>query len=96
MTNVIDLPEKLDTALAPGLAQRLQESDADPLLVDGQRVQSLGTLCAQALLVAKLAAEREGRGFQLSVSEAMRDDLSLLGLDALLTAPGQITQGDVP
>ncbi|MHA6323960.1 STAS domain-containing protein [Roseivivax sp. CAU 1753] len=95
MTLVIDLPEKLDTAMANGLARRLVEAAEGRIAIDGQRVQSLGTLCAQLLLAARQRALSNGHEFELAASEAMRDDLRLLGLDSLATRPGAKPSGDM-
>ncbi|SIS88689.1 hypothetical protein SAMN05421759_105116 [Roseivivax lentus] len=83
MPEVIDLPDRLDTSMADGLTQRLGRAAGGDLLIDGQRVQCLGTLCAQALLAAQIAAAQANHEFRLIASEAMRDDLRLLGLGAL-------------
>ncbi len=95
MTEIIDLPEKLDTSMAHGLGQRLAAAMEGGLLIDGQRVQSLGTLCAQTLLAAERKAMQDGKPFQLRASQAMQDDLRLLGLAELARAQTEFQSGDM-
>ena len=87
MSEVIDLPEKLDTSMADGLSQRLKLAQKGDILIDGQRVQSLGTLCAQALVISHRYASQNNQKFKLLASEAMQDDLRLLGLSMLGSGP---------
>ncbi|QFS83207.1 hypothetical protein FIU97_10240 [Roseivivax sp. THAF40] len=95
MSEVIDLPKKLDTSMAEGLSQRLKRARTGDLLIDGRRVQSLGTLCAQALVGAYKYANSNSQKIKILASEAMRDDLRLLGLSMLIEPETDLENGEM-
>ena len=84
MRHRIDLGEKLDTPGLTDLRKRLTEALGHPVELDGGNLRLLGGLCAQLLVAARHRWERDGLDFELLPSQAMRDDIRRLGLEAQL------------
>ncbi|SEA75696.1 STAS domain-containing protein [Rubrimonas cliftonensis] len=84
------LPDVLDSAAAPGLADSFRTVRGAAVTVDGGAVKRLGGLCAQVLLSAAASWRADGSELNLeNPSEEMTDALRLMGLE-----PASLTSGD--
>ncbi|MGJ8623647.1 MAG: hypothetical protein ACSHW1_12810 [Yoonia sp.] len=83
------LPEILRMEECTALDTFLRDHADQPVQLDGQQVQKLGGLAAQAI-VAHLTIRAEGAAtLELcNTSDAMRDAFALLGLSAFLDQSG--------
>lgn len=88
MRHRIDLGDKLDMSGLTLLRSRLTEALGRPVELDGRNLRFLGGLCAQLLVAAQHRWERDGLGFDLLPSQAMRDDIRRLGLESQLLTQG--------
>jgi chemotaxis protein CheX len=77
------LPPSLDLLGAKPLCQQLQAKvlSAEPILLDGSRVERISTPCIQILVAALKSAEARGTPFRLSnPSQVLAEALVDLGL----------------
>lgn len=83
---VLILPEMLDTKYALPFSELLKKEEKD-FVLDGRHVSRVGGLCFQLIISAYRTAQMRNVGFEIkNISEAMRENLLLLGGDFLLDA----------
>jgi chemotaxis protein CheX len=88
--NRLNLPEVLDTAAAPDLADRLRSVRGAAVELDAGEVRRLGGLCAQVLVSAAKSWEADGAKLTVkNPSPEMIEALRLMGLQ-----PGDLTAGE--
>ena len=80
MTKVLTLPNKLDTAAAPGLLSAIRAERGAPLTLDAVQVQGIGAICGQILASAHAAWAADGHALGLTRAAGIAGDLALLGL----------------
>jgi len=84
--SVLMLPELLDTKYAVPFSKLLKQEEGE-LVLDGRQVGRLGGLCFQLLVSAYRTARVQGTDFEIrNISDAMRENLQLMGGDFLLEA----------
>ena len=83
MPDVFILPDKLDTAAAPGLLAALRAARGAPLTLDASHVAGVGAICAQILASAHAAWMADGHALRLKRPAGAAADLTLLGLASL-------------
>lgn len=91
MSTTLSLPEKLDTRAAEDLAAMLGAQEPGDLRLDGTSVARLGALCGQILWALQADRAAQGASVTIAASEAMAEDLRLLGLAADLVSEGDDT-----
>ncbi|WP_215747133.1 STAS domain-containing protein [Gluconobacter sp. P1C6_b] len=86
--SVLMLPELLDTRYAVPFSELLKKGERE-FVLDGSQVCRVGGLCFQLLVSAYRTAQVQGRSFEIrNISDAMRENLQLMGGDFLLEAQG--------
>lgn len=82
------LPETLDYAAAPALAEALRQRRGGSLTLDAAELRTVGASCAQLLLAAARAWRADRRPLALlALSAEARAQLALMGIDpAMLIA----------
>ncbi|MBS1103807.1 anti-sigma factor antagonist [Gluconobacter sp. Dm-62] len=81
---VLILPEVLDTKYADSFLELLK-SERDSILLDGSYVSRVGGLCFQLIVSAYRTAHAQNISFEIrNISDAMKENLSLMGGDFLL------------
>jgi anti-anti-sigma regulatory factor len=83
MTDVLVLPDKLDTAAARDVLAALRSSRGHPLTLDASGTRGIGAICAQILASAHTAWATDGHALRLTGSAGLADDLALMGLSDL-------------
>jgi chemotaxis protein CheX len=86
----LDLPEALDAAAAPSLADSLRGARGKPLALSAATVRKLGGQCVQVMLSA--AASWRADGQSLSLIEPSREFVEALRLMGL--TPEHLTAGE--
>ncbi|MFN3616232.1 MAG: STAS domain-containing protein [Rubrimonas sp.] len=86
----LDLPEVLDTAAAPSLADSLRTMRGAPLELNAADVRRFGGLCAQVLLSAAKSWSADGARLTVhNPSPELVESLRLMGLE-----PNHLTAGE--
>ncbi|WP_194285353.1 STAS domain-containing protein [Gluconobacter aidae] len=86
--SILMLPEILDTGYAVPFSERLKKEERD-FVFDGSQVGRVGGLCFQLLVSAYRTARMQGSRFEIrNISDAMKENLRLMGGDFLLEAQG--------
>ncbi|MEW9273159.1 STAS domain-containing protein [Gluconobacter oxydans] len=86
--SVLMLPELLDTKYALPFSELLKKEERE-FVLDGSQVGRVGGLCFQMLVSAYRTGQMQGAGFEIrNISDAMRENLQLMGGDFLLEAKG--------
>jgi chemotaxis protein CheX len=89
-TGRLDLPEVLDTAAAPALADSLRSIRGAPVELNAEEVRRVGGLCVQVLVSAAKSWEADGTKLTVkNPSPEMTEALRLMGLQ-----PEDITAGE--
>ena len=84
-TEVYTLPPILDLRAAAPLKADLAARVGGPIDIDASKVERLGGLCLQVLIASAAAWQSTARSWRISgVSEPFREDVRLMGADALL------------
>lgn len=88
MMSILMLPELLDTKYAVPFSELLKKEERG-FVLDGSQVGRVGGLCFQLLVSAYQTAQMQGAGFEIrNISDAMKENLQLMGGDFLLEAQG--------
>ena len=80
MTDVLNLPDKLDTAASAALLAAIRAARGGPLTLDASGAAGIGALCGQILAAAHAAWATDGHDLRLTGAAGLADDLALLGL----------------
>lgn len=81
MPNRYSLPDRLDTATAPGLADALRGRAGTALALEGAAVQTVGALGIQVLVAAARQWHQDGQAFCLeNPSDALLEGCRWLGV----------------
>jgi len=80
MSDVFQLPPKLDLSTVSQLVTDLKAIDGDVLL-DATEVKQLGSLCLQAIIASARDAKTRGAKFEIqNGSDALRHQIEILGV----------------
>lgn len=87
MISTVELPLKADTSAAPALLEQLAAVQGKPCHIDAKACQAIGAVCVNILISARQSWRRQNLAFELVDADHLIDDLTLLGVVALLLQP---------
>ena len=81
MNDPLSLPERFDSASVQAFTATVQDLRAQPLILDGSRVASAGTLAVQALIATRRQWQEDAVAYRLTApSDALLEACAILGV----------------
>lgn len=88
MTSIVRLSEKIPSSLVHELIEQLLSVKVSKVVIDGTEVCSIGAQAGEVLARYKQAIEGSGGEFKILASQALLEDLQVLGLSEYLLSQG--------